>query len=172
MHGKKVFKALAVAAALAVALPVAAQGDEAPGFYAGGGVGRNEHSEFAWRAFGGYQLNRWVAAEFGYHDLGRGTIGGVTTDSSVWELVGVGKVPLVERLAAYGKLGGYMGRSHGSGYNEKNTDLTYGLGLEYGFTPNIAVRGEWQRYTDLGGGSLGASTDMDVLSLNVLYRFR
>jgi opacity protein-like surface antigen len=171
MHGKKVFKALAVTAALAAALPVAAQSDEAPGFYAGGGVGRNEHSEFAWRAFGGYQANKWLGAEFGYHDLGRGTIGSTTTDSSVWELVGIGRFPIVDRLAAYAKLGGYMGRAHGGGFNEKTTDLTYGLGVEYGFTRNIALRGEWQRYTDLGGGSLG-STDMDVLGLNVIYRFR
>ena len=50
--------------------------------------------------------------------------------------------------------------SHGGGFNENTTNLTYGLGAEYGFTRNVAVRGEWQRYTDLGGGGFGAKAGM------------
>lgn len=175
MHHSKVWKGLALVAATVAAFPAAAQmtrDEHAPGFYAGGSVGRNDNEEFAWRAFGGYQANRYLGAEFGYHDLGRQVIGGTTVDASAWEAVAVGRLPIVDRLSAYGKLGGYMGRSHGGGFNEKNTDLTYGLGAEYDFTRNIAVRGEWQRYTDLGGGGLGAKADLDVVSLGVLYRFR
>lgn len=174
MHPRNVWKPLALAAGLALALPATAQSvreDDAPHFYGGGSVGRNDHSEFSWGAFGGYQANRWLGAEFGYHDLGRMTSGGVTVDASAWELVGVGRVPLFDRLAAYGKFGGYMGRSHGGGFNENNTDLTYGLGLEYGVTRNLAVRGEWQQYADLGGGSL-AKSDLDIARVAVLYRFR
>lgn len=175
MHPRNAWKPLALIAGFALALPAAAQSvreDDAPHFYAGGTVGRNDNSEFSWGAFGGYQANRWFGAEFGYRDLGRQNIGGVTVDASAWELVGVGRIPIVDRLSAYGKLGGYMGRAHGSGFNENNTDLTYGLGVEYGFTRNLAVRGEWQRYTDLGGGGFGAKADLDVAALGVIYRFR
>lgn len=174
MHPRNVCKLLALVSAL-TALPAAAQyarDDDAPHAYGGGSVGRNDNEEFAWSLFGGYQLNRWVAAEFGYRDLGRQTIGGTTADASAWELLGVGRVPIFDRLSAYGKLGGYLGRAHGGGINENHTDLTYGLGLEYGFTRNISLRGEWQRYTDLGGGGFGATNDVDVGSLAVLYRFR
>jgi OOP family OmpA-OmpF porin len=174
MLAKDVLKPLAVAAGLALALPVAAQSarDDAPHFYAGGSVGQNDHEEMSWGAFGGYQVNRWLGAEFGYKDLGRQVIGGTTIDASAWELVGVGRIPIFDRFAAYGKLGGYMGRAHGGGVNENTTDLTYGAGLEYGFTPNVAVRGEWQRYRELGGGGFGANSDLDVASVSVLYRFR
>jgi OOP family OmpA-OmpF porin len=172
MNGSKLWKSLAIAAGVVMAAPVAAQAlDDQPHFYAGGTFGRNDQAEAAWRAFGGWQANRWLGAEFGYHDLGRLTIGGVTVDSSAWEFVGVGRVPIVDRLAAYGKLGMYLGRSHGSGFNENNTDLTYGLGVEYGVTRQIALRGEWQRYTDLGGGGFGGKTDLDVTSIGVVYRF-
>ena len=175
MTRSTILKPLALAAGIALALPAAAQSareDDTPHPYAGGSVGRNDNSEFAWSLFGGYQANRWLGAEFGYNDLGKQTIGGVTVDASAWELVGVGRVPLFDRFAAYGKLGGYMGRSHGGGFNENNTDLTYGLGLEYGLTRNFGVRGEWQRYSDLGGGGFGATADLDVARLSVVYRFR
>lgn len=173
MDGRKVWKALAVAMGLLVSLPAAAQmAQDSPHFYGGGKVGRNDHGEMAWGAFGGYQLNRWLAAEFGYQDLGEQTIGGNTIDeASAWEVLGVGRFPIIDRLAAYGKLGAYRGRTKGGGFNERNTDLTYGLGVEYDFTRNIAVRGEWQRYWDLGGGGSGTA-DLDVLSVGVVYRFR
>jgi OOP family OmpA-OmpF porin len=175
MHSRNVWKPLALAVGIALALPAAAQStreDDAPHFYAGGSVGRNDNSEFAWGLFGGYQANRWLGVELGYRDLGKQTIGGTTADANAWELVGVGRLPIVDRLAAYGKLGGYMGHAHGGGITEDTTQLTYGLGVEYGFTRNIAVRGEWQRYADLGGGGFGAKADLDVAALSVIYRFR
>lgn len=171
MQSRHVCKLLALVAALA-ALPAAAQDNDTPHFYGGGSVGRNDNSEFSWSAFGGYQANRWFGAEFGYRDLGRQTVGGTTADASAWELVGVGRLPLFDRFSAYGKLGGYLGRTHGGGTSENNTDLTYGAGLEYGLTRNVGVRAEWQRYTDLGGGGFGAKNDLDVASLAVIYRFR
>lgn len=175
MQHSKIWKTVALAAGLAIALPAAAQSareDDAPHVYGGASVGRNDHSEFGWGLFGGYQANRWLGAEFGYRDLGRQTIGGVTVDGSAWDLVAVGRIPLFDRFSAFGKLGAYMGRAKGGGRNENNTDLTYGLGVEYGFTRNVALRGEWQRYTDLGGGGLGAKSDLDIASLGVVYRFR
>ena len=160
---------------LAVTLPAAAQSardEDTPHFYGGGSVGRNDNSEFSWSLFGGYQASRWLGVEFGYRDLGRQTVGGTTADASAWELLGIGRLPLFDRFSAYGKLGGYLGRTHGGGINENNTDLTYGVGLEYGLTRNIAARAEWQKYRDLGGGGFGAKNDLDVASLAVIYRFR
>jgi len=175
MFRNPVWKASLVAVGVALASSAVAQGsgsDDSPHFYGGGSVGRSEHSELVWGLLGGFQANRWLGAELGYRDLGRQTIGGVTVDGTAWELVGVGRVPLFDKFAAIGKLGGYMGRTKGSGVSENNTDLTYGLGLEYGFTRNLALRGEWQRYSELGGGSLNAKSDLDVATLSVLYRFR
>jgi len=171
MHPRNACKLLVVVAALA-ALPAVAQDDDTPHVYGGGSVGRNDNEEFSWSLFGGYQANRYLGAEFGYRDLGTQTLGGTTVDASAWELVGVGRVPLFDRFSAYGKLGGYLGRSHGGGINENNTDLTFGAGLEYAMTRNLALRGEWQRYSDLGGGGFGAKNDLDIVGLSVLYRFR
>jgi opacity protein-like surface antigen len=53
---------------------------------------------------------------------------------------------------------------------ESNTDLTYGIGVRYDFMRNFAVRAEWQRYGDVGGGNVGKS-DVDVLNIGALYKF-
>src|SRR5262245_38748182 len=175
MHSRNFWKSLALVAGLVAALPAVAQSardDDASHFYGGGSVGRNDNEETTWGLFGGWQANRWLGAEFGYKDLGKQVIGGTTIDATAWELVGVGRFPFLERFAAYGKLGAYRGQVKGGGISEDTTETTYGAGLEYNFTRNIAVRGEWQRYSDLGGGGFGAKSDLDVASLSVLYRFR
>jgi hypothetical protein len=42
---------------------------------------------------------------------------------------------------------------------------------QYDLTKQVGPRGEWQRYNKMGGGSI-AETNVDVLSVGVLYRFQ
>ena len=55
--------------------------------------------------------------------------------------------------------------------NESNTDLTFGFGLRYDLNKSVGVRAEWQRYGDVGGGDIGGESDVDVISLGVIFRF-
>ena len=84
----------------------------------------------------------------------------------------MGSVPVTSAFSVYGKLGGYRGEAKGLGISENNTDWTYGLGVQYNVTSNVGVRGEWQRYADLGGGGFNATTNVDVLRVGALWRFR
>jgi len=115
------------------------------------------------RILGGYQINRNFAAELGYHDLGKmkATAPGASLDikASAWELVGIGAWPVANQFSVYGKLGFYQGEVKagasltgvGSGsIKETNTDLTYGLGVQYDVSREFGIRGEWQRYGKLG----------------------
>ena len=86
--------------------------------------------------------------------------------------VGLGRFPIGERLAPYLKLGAYRSKSRGGGRDETQNDLTYGAGVEYLISPGIGVRGEWQRYRDIGGGAIGQVADLDVYSVGLIYRFR
>ena len=168
-------KNLALALSLFIfAAPAAAQyslGEE-PGFYAGGTLGINSDDETTWRALLGYQANRNFALECGYPDLGKHIIAGFPLESTAVELVGVGRLPLNEQAALYGKLGGYRSTSKGGGANERQVDITFGAGFEYALSNNIAARAEWQRYRAIGGGAIGQTADMDVYSIGALYRFR
>lgn len=48
-----------------------------------------------------------------------------------------------------------------------NSDLTYGLGLDYAMTETGTLRIEWQRFQNFGGGG-GPKLDVDLFSIGVL----
>jgi OOP family OmpA-OmpF porin len=185
--------------AAAFALPAAAQ--MSANAYAGLSIGQSKFSDActgsvpagfsascddkdtAWRIFGGYQFHPNIAVEIGYADLGRaqatvsfgGLSGTAKVEATAFDAVAVGSWPLNQAFSVYGKLGLYHGEAKltasgtGAGSSsDKDTgsDLTFGLGARYDFNRNIGVRAEWQRYNDFSG------SDIDVLSLGVLYRFR
>lgn len=127
--------------------------------------------------------------EFGYTDLGEVTastpaIGfippaSVAIESTVWELVAVGMLPLAERFSLYGKLGLYRADtdievnfvSLGSVTDsDSNTDLTFGIGVRFDITPRLGVRLEWQRYSSVSAADFDEG-DVDVMSLGVAWRF-
>jgi OOP family OmpA-OmpF porin len=179
----KSIKALLAVAALGFAGAAAAQQPSLSSVYVGGTIGQAEYKDgcnnlagcdekdTAWRILGGYQFNRHFAAELGYHDLGEASAPAGATEGSAWELVGIGALPIVDKLSVYGKLGVYRGELESPAGKETNSDLTYGAGLQYDFLKNVGLRGEWQRYSKMGGGNL-VETDVDVLSVGVVYRFQ
>ena len=143
-----------------------------------------DKKDTAFRILGGYQINRNFAAELGYQDLGKVTLSapGVSFNikANVWELVGIGAYPFANQFSGYGKLGAYHGESKasaavagfGSGsLKETNTDLTFGLGVQYDVSRELGVRGEWQRYKNVGGDDTGGKHDIDVISIGLIWRF-
>lgn len=186
-------------AALVVALPAAAQESPLTGFYAGGSLGRAEakdacggigggvscdDKDTAWKIFGGYRFHPNIAAEVAYTDLGEITASGggerASIESKAFELTALGMLPLSPASSLYAKAGIYRGEAEGqfsSGLlgggsaKETNTDLTFGVGAQFDLARNIALRGEWQRYRDFGGGDVGGESDVDVLSIGALFKF-
>jgi OOP family OmpA-OmpF porin len=183
----KYFATIALAAsAAAIALPSAAQAPfDLGGLYLGASVGESklkdcglpgcDDKDTAWGAQLGFQFNRYFAAEGGYRDFGKFDFTGGDAKANAWELVAVGSYPLNDQFSVYGKAGGYRGETKVGGLfsaKEHNNDLTYGAGLRYDFTRNVAVRGEWQRYNDLGGDAVGGKRDLDTWNVGVVYTFR
>lgn len=188
--------ALLAAAAMAVPSVSMAQAPmQDRGWYVGGSLGQSEYKDSceaplpagvscdekdtAWKIFGGYQINRNFAAEFGYTNLGETAASGggvnATIEATAWELVGVASIPFANRFSLYGKLGFYRAETElrsnvAISGNETNTDLTYGFGVRYDFTRNVGIRGEWQRYSDVGGTATGEG-HINVLSVGVIWKF-
>jgi OOP family OmpA-OmpF porin len=178
-----------------------AQGSNAQemGWYIGATIGQSKVKEWcdglgpgvscsdtgtAWRVLGGYQVNRNFAAELGYHDLGSvdasDPSASVKAEANAWELVALGQWPFTNQFSVYGKAGLYRGEvkasatvpGFGSGStSETNTDITYGVGVRFDLNRNLALRGEWQRYTNMGDNATIGESDVDVLSLGVLWKF-
>ena len=121
--------------------------------------------EVGYKLYGGYQFHRNFAVEGGFFDLGRfdyryagapGTIAGSTRLRGLnLDLVGI--MPFSDRFSAFARLGaaytrarsdiGTTGAFLGAGSRRENSwGPKFGLGLEYAFTPSLAVRAEWERY--------------------------
>jgi OOP family OmpA-OmpF porin len=171
------------------ALPASAQIGSISGPYAGGSVGVTKVKTFctdpawfggvagcdnngiAWRAFGGYQFSRYTAVEIGYHNLGKAQTPAADVRFDAFDAVGLVALPLGS-FSVHGKFGLMRGAAKGPGGKEDHVDITYGAGVQYEITRQIAVRGEWQRYPGFGGPpAFGADTDIDVFTLGALYRF-
>lgn len=202
---RKTKYALAVlgVAAAAFTLPAAAQmkGPALSSVYIGGGIGQSkakdgcesltqfgfscDAKDTAWRFFGGYQFHRNFAAELGYTDLGAATATApgqsVDFEATAWDLSAIGYWPIADQFSVFGRLGFYNSevKATGSGASGKKTttDLTYGLGVQYDFTRNFGVRGEWQRYSDMKAREdspppTEGKSDVDVLGVSLIYRFQ
>ena len=177
--------------AAAFALPAAAQMNMSA-FYVGATVGQSkfkdacsgagagvscDDKDTAWRLLAGYQFNRNLAVELGYHNLGevKATAGTLseTIKTNAWELVGVGLWPVANQFGVYGKLGGYRAEAKDSlDGKDTNTGVTLGAGLQWDPMAPLGVRLEWQRYNKVGGNNTGGKDNIDVLSLGAVWRFR
>jgi OOP family OmpA-OmpF porin len=185
-------------AALIVLMAASTANAQDKGWYVGGAVGQGKAKGFCdgvsgtgvscddtdttVKAMGGYQFSRNFALELGLMNAGtyeaRGPGGTITVKAAIFEGTAVGILPLGQQFSVFGKLGLYssavdstantfvLNRNETTG----NTDLTYGVGLGWAFTPKFQLRAEWQRYQDVDAGFVGKG-DVDVVSLGLLYRF-
>ena len=145
----------------------------------------------AWKLFGGYQFTPYIGVEGGYTSLGKfdinssvtgpapGTGAGTWEAKNVWSLAAVGTLPITSQWAAIGKLGVAYSKvnfdyaSPGAAISQSDTGTSplYGLGVKYNFTPQTAVRGEWERYSNLGDGSTTGKSSVDAWTMSVQYNF-
>lgn len=166
-----------------------------PGFYGGvgAGVGRTDvdvggisgstdKRDNAWKLFGGYQFNRYIAVEGGYVNLGKASVAGpqgfATLDSNAWQVGAVGSLPLNQQFALTGKLGLARTNTDASGSvggipfagSGHDTAPTYGLGMRYDLTRTVALRGDWDRYR-VNNGGIGGKSDSDLFTVGAQFKF-
>lgn len=154
---------------------------------------KSEHS-LEYKAFLGYQFNRYFAVEGGYFNLGKfsfdstttpaGTLHGDLKNNRGWNLDLLGMVPVVaDRFSLLGRVGVQSSKTSdlffGTGAaatlftpsspSKNQVNYKFGLGAEFDFTKNVGVRGEWERYRISDGFS--GRADVDVFSASLLYKF-
>jgi OOP family OmpA-OmpF porin len=152
-----------------------------------GSSGACDSGDTGLRVFGGYQFHRNFAVELGIASLGKAppdaeiqrTARDVEATASALDFLALGIVPVSERVRLYGKLGIYSALVKTTGTSsipiigipvtvendQRFHDATFGAGVEFRLTPRFALRGDWQRYNNLGESAL------DVASIGALYRF-
>jgi OOP family OmpA-OmpF porin len=154
-----------------------------------------EDTDTAFKVYGGYRFGRHLAVEAGYADLGSfsGTrnvtspgIGSLKAETSVSGIFGqaVGILPLGERFSLFGTAGLFANEvkttlSSSGGValigqrsaSNSDVNLKLGVGAGFDFTPKFGMRVEWERFFELGDDSVGGKSDVDLLSIGIVFRF-
>lgn len=140
----------------------------------------------------GYQANPYFAVEGGYVDLGKhsvsadvsapaaDTLGG-SFRARGYDLSAVGILPIDAGWGIYGKAGVFRAKtsldvnSTGavavSGGSSHDTKPTYGVGVSYDFTRQIAGQLEWDRFHDVGDRDVTGRGNVNLVTLGVAYHF-
>ena len=152
--------------------------------------GSQDDRDRGYKLFGGYQLNRNFAIEGGYFDLGNYDYRLTTTPAGTFngdlrvrglnlDLVGI--IPVSERFSVFGRVGAAHARSKSSfsrtgafpltttSRNEKDTNVKYGVGLQYAFSDALSVRAEYERYRI--NDPVRNRGHIDMASLGLVYYF-
>lgn len=186
---------LAVAGAAPAAYAQYAQNEDA-GFYFGGGVGQFnaqiddvddvdgtvdewDDDDTAYKFFGGYRLNPFLAFELAYINLGEPSgqvVPGYNVDASVdgFAPYVVGTIPLGRWFEVYGRVGYYFydatlgveteldGRAE---FDEESEELVYGAGVGANIGERLNIRFEYERF------DFENVDDADALWLTAAWRF-
>jgi OOP family OmpA-OmpF porin len=181
IHTEKEFQMKLIAKALVCTAAVAAFAAHAEGPYVGGSIGSarykgpdigglsTDRSATGGKLYGGYGFTPNLAVEAGYADVGKAesAAGSVRGKGVFVDLVGT--VPIAENFSAIGRVGAFNGRaSVTGGSSESSTNAKFGLGVQYDFNKQTALRGEWERYKFKAFGERG---DADLYTVGVNYKF-
>ena len=154
-----------------------------------------EETDTGYKVYGGYRFGRHLAVEAGYVDLGSfsgtrrvtapvtGTFKAETSASGIFGQA-VGIIPLGQRFSLFGTAGLFANEvqttvSSTGGIlligqrSASNSDVNakVGVGAGVDFTPNFGMRIEWERYFELGDDSVGGKSDVDLVSVGIVFRF-
>jgi OOP family OmpA-OmpF porin len=192
----KITAALAMMSVVLAPAAFSQNQEEVSGFYLGGGVGQFnaqiddvdqidntidkwDEDDTAYKVFAGYRLNRFLAFEADYINLGKpsgAAVPGFNVDASVdgFAPYVVGTVPLGQYFEVFGRLGYYFydsnlrqedalnGRVQ---FDEESQDLVWGGGIGASIGEKFNVRLEYERF------DLERLDDADALWLNAAWRF-
>lgn len=153
-----------------------------------------DDKDAAYRIHLGYQLHRYLAVEAAYVDLGRTSINSTVLPAGSLEtrirakgfdLSAVGMLPLGEQFGLFARVGAFAAETRASfsgrgsvilfdgeqTQKKRSTSVVYGVGATFNFTPQWALRAEYNRYSKLGDDLTGGEFDNRTLTAGIQYRF-
>jgi OOP family OmpA-OmpF porin len=144
----------------------------------------------AYKAYIGLPINPFWAVEAGYFDLGRfgfnanttpaGTLSGTARIKGL-NLDLVGTLPITDRWSLLGRVGAAYAETKDNftstgavvvtdpSPSKKQTNVKFGFGTQFAFSPALTMRLEAERYRVNDG--VGQRGDVDVVTLGLVYRF-
>ncbi|MGH8669076.1 MAG: porin family protein [Burkholderiales bacterium] len=135
---------------------------------------RCDDKDQTFRLYAGGRFNNAVGLEAGLMNMGRFDRGGGQTDGYGLDLALVAGVPFGTNSAVFGKLGAIYARTEVEGPGlragtEQGWGPRFGIGAQFGLTPQWAARLDIDRYRmPLEGGK----EDLDTITVGAQYTFR
>lgn len=205
---KVLLRGVAISALMFFAFAASAAGNKTyVGFIAGqtkvdissSGADAINDTDTSFKLFAGTDINPNLAFEFGYIDFGNyGAHYPLYNETDSFEgnalfVTAIGKAMVANNLSLYAKIGFdyWRGKADanatvsgipvsGSG-DGTGLSPVFGFGLNFDVTDRLALRAEWERYSDVGDGvnvtfsGLGSvkltGSDVDVLGVGLQYQF-
>jgi OOP family OmpA-OmpF porin len=148
-----------------------------------------DEKDVGYKLFLGKQVNRYLAIEGGYFDLGKFNFNGTTSTGGAergqYDFRGVnldlvGQLPLSERFSLLGRVGSiyseakssFSGNRSFATFSPSRTEHKWtnkaGVGLEFKLTEALALRAEAERYRI--HNTTGARVNADLYSLGLVYK--
>ncbi|HSA70435.1 MAG TPA: outer membrane beta-barrel protein [Burkholderiales bacterium] len=143
--------------------------------------GTVDGKDTAWKILGGYMFNRHFGVEAAYVNLGEvsysGAFGllpvtGGKVELTAFNVSALGALPINEQFSLFGKIGFFGWEAEASdttggvpfSAEDDGTDISFGVGVMFNFTPSFGVRAEYEFFqTDIG--------DAGLISVGALWRF-
>lgn len=144
--------------------------------------GAVDGKDTAWKIFGGYMFNRHFGFESAYVRLGDVSYSGVFSSLAVtggklevrgFNVAAIGNLPVSEQFSVFGKIGVFFWEAEANdttasigafSATDEGSDVSFGVGVGYEFTRNLAVRAEWELFK-------AAEADATLVSIGFLWRF-
>lgn len=129
------------------------------------------------RIGGGYRFTQNWGVEVNYAQSGKSSsVLGADYKASAFQLAATGTYPINEQFDVYAKLGASANKISASGFtlpSSSKTDLLWGIGAQYNFTPNWGARLEYEGLgKGTGSGNPGGSDfSLSTISLGAVYAF-
>lgn len=128
------------------------------------------------RLFGGYEFAEYWGAEFGYMDLGEATSGTAVVEIDGFDILVTGTYPLNDQFDVFAKVGAYFLNADlsdplGVSQDTDSSGFTFAFGGSFNINDNFSVRAEWQLFDDIGEQTITGSSDLEFLSIGLVYAF-
>ena len=147
----------------------------------------NSTNDVGWKLQLGYQMTHSFALEGGYTSLGKANY--ITSNplytangekkADLFNLDLVGKVEINPSLSLLGRIGGYRWQTKSdlpfaagmSRVTDKGYDFKAGVGAQYDFTQNFALRGEFERFNGIGNAATTGDSKVNLFTVGAVLKF-